>query len=692
MEKIKYNSIIKTIREDKMPHWLMLCLCGFIGIIVFRIVWGFSVVNPGNDSWLYNSNSDLSAHYIGWLYYRKATWQFPIGLQDGITYPHKFSVLYMDSIPIFALFFKILSPILPETFQYFGIYGLFTYILQAILGGELVYSQTMSKNYSLVGSVFFTLSSTVLQRMFVHSALAFHPIILLAIILYLKERENQDKKRNVLWWSLLLGLSVSIQAYFFPMILAFIVAYYLPEIFSKKWYRGVIKVVITLVYTLVIMYAWGYFYGGHNLNGGGLGNYNSNLNALINGQGSSYFASLFGQSEASGIWEAYAYLGFGIIILCCMVTYCWIQNRQYKSITKKSVPTIILVIVFVIASVFPIIRLGSYTLFEIPLSDTIANLCGTFRANGRFMWPVMYLVFVGVIGYIFKNYKYKYSILIVCLVIQLIDLSVVCEQCSSRIYAFSNSEYRLDDEVWNELTDKEEVYFMYDPVGGGAMDVTMPLGKYAADNDMVMNDFYTSRKASTEINAERQLEQSNILDGHADDDKIYIFSSLPMDYLLYDTGLNIYMIDDILVGVTDELEAEEVSIESGIDLLDYMTPTISTYDTEYIDPHNHETDEDAHIYKDEHISEIVTIPAGEYHIEYDGDNLDNGYFFVGANGGALEITPDNYVETDEKVSFDFEVESNYSNIVFICENNGVGEILLTDITISGEKARKSHLK
>lgn len=689
MDILKSNFLINKLKADEMPHWLMLGLCGIIGIIVFGIVWGFSVVDPGNDLWLYNSNGDLSGHYVGWLYYRKAAWQFPIGLQEGITYPYKFSVLYMDSIPVFALIFKVLSPILPETFQYFGIYGLLTYILQAMLGGELVYVQTENKNYSVVGSVFFTLSPTVLQRMFGHSALAFHPIILLAILIYLKERDNLDKKQNVIWWSLLLGLSVSIQAYFFPMVFAFIAAYYLPEIFSKKWYKGVGKVLITLVYTLVIMYVWGYFYGDHNMDGGGLGTYNSDINALINGQGTSYLvARIFGETASSGIGEAYAYLGFGIIILCGMTTYNWIQNKHYKSITKKSIPTIILVTVFVVVSVFPIVRVGGYTLLEIPLPDAIAHLCGTFRANGRFMWPIMYLIFVGVIGYIFKNYKHKYIILIICLGIQIADLSLVCEQSSSRIYALSNSEYRLKDELWKRLSDKEEIYFMYDPVGGGPMDVTMPLGKYAADNDMVMNDFYTSRKDSTPINAERQLEQRKILEGVVDDEKIYIFSSLPMDYLLYDTGLNIYILDDILIGVTDELDANRISIEEGINLLDYSLPNISNYDVDYVDPHTHETDEEAHVYHDEHITEVLTLPSGDYHIEYDGDNLDNGYFFVGANAGALEITPDNYIETNEKVSFDISVDTNYNNIVFICENRGVGEIVLTEMNISGKKSEK----
>lgn len=45
------------------------------------------------------------------------------------------SVLYTDSIPLFAIFFKALSPLLPETFQYFGLFGLMCYMLNGGFAG-----------------------------------------------------------------------------------------------------------------------------------------------------------------------------------------------------------------------------------------------------------------------------------------------------------------------------------------------------------------------------------------------------------------------------------------------------------------------------------------------------------------------------------------------------------------------------
>ena len=109
-------------------------LCGcIIGAIVFLSIYGVRVLDFTYDTWLLNSYQteslwDLSQHYIGWLFFRKSPWHFPLGVFDGL-YDGGMSIAYTDSIPLFAIIFKILSPLLPETFQYFGLFQLLCYVL-----------------------------------------------------------------------------------------------------------------------------------------------------------------------------------------------------------------------------------------------------------------------------------------------------------------------------------------------------------------------------------------------------------------------------------------------------------------------------------------------------------------------------------------------------------------------------------
>ena len=662
--------------NKEIDYKIMLLISGIIGVVVFLFIYGAEVLDVTNERWLINGAGDLSAHHIGWLYYRDAPWQFPIGLQEGITYPYKFSVLYMDSIPIFALLFKILSPFLPVAFQYFGLYGLFTYVLQAVLGCILVYNLTQDTKASVIGSAFFTMSSVMLQRMFGHSALAFHPLILLAMICYFNRENIIKKNRDVVYWSLMLSLACSVQAYFVPMIFAFMAAFYLPEIISKKWYKGCIKIVIPTAVTVVIMYIWGYFYGSHDLNGGGLGSFNANINALFNDQGNSLVSSLMGKTASGGIWESYAYLGAGILILSVIALYDIIQKKKYKELKKQNRPLVILIVIFLFVSIYPVIRFGEYTLLELPLPQSVDNLFGTFRANGRFMWPVMYLAILGVIVYIIRNFREKACLfLMVCLLIQILDLSPACKAQSERINILTETENRLSSDAWEQMN-RKEVFFFYEPVGGAPMEITSLMGKYAHDHGMVMNDFYTSRKDSTNINQDKNEEYQNIMSGNPDKNKLYVFNEIPLEILANASGLHFYTIDGISVGITEELPGqEEISIKYGVDLALYSSSTVT----------NGIKDESGtHIYKDGVLNaSYPLLPTGTYQMTFSGDNLDNILIHAGKDNGTIQM--EEISKTDEMICVQFTLDQENTNITVNCQNNGQGDVLLKSLVISADK-------
>lgn len=87
-----------------------------LGGLIFLFIYGWQVLDVTKISWLLGGG-DLTQHYLGWAYFRQAPWQFPFGLMTSVTYPHPISVIYTDSIPLCAVFFKMLSPLLPEPFQ-----------------------------------------------------------------------------------------------------------------------------------------------------------------------------------------------------------------------------------------------------------------------------------------------------------------------------------------------------------------------------------------------------------------------------------------------------------------------------------------------------------------------------------------------------------------------------------------------
>ncbi len=684
MKQVK--KIYSRYNEYELKHGTMLILSGLMGALVFLMVYGWRVLDFTNVAWLRSSGGDMTAHYLGWVFYRNTPWQWPIGLLDGITSPYKFSVIYMDSIPLFAFIFKLLSPILPEIFQYFGLFGLLTYVLQGVLGNELIYRFTGKSKESIYGSLIFIFSSTVFQRMFGHTALAFHPIILLCLLVYFSKRDISERK-GVLYWALLMILAVSIHAYFFPMVFAFVCAYYLSELISKEWYRALIKIVICLLICFLAMYAWGYFYGTHAMDGGGIGDYNSNLNVLINGAGLSLFGRLIGITATDSIWEAYAYLGLGILMLVTVTLFDIIQKKKFKNFRRKYISTVLLVIIFCIVSIFPIIRFGTYTLFTLNLPARINNLVGIFRSNGRFMWPVMYLIMTAVIVYAIKNFgKRGRCLLLICVVMQILDLTPMCESKSSQVSALLSCDTTLKSEGWAQL-DKTDVYFMYDPVGGGPLSSTLAMGTYAIDNGLNMNDFYTSKKDNAAIVSNRNREQFEIFSGNPDDSKIYVFGSVPWDYLRYDTGLNIYQLDGIYIGVTDELTGvEEISIENGLDLTEYTNICYESLIGEDISGHIHSDEINDYLHVGEKITDVIALKEGTYNVKMLGDNFDNlQYDFLIDNAKAADYKIEK--SSDNEIEIRLTVGKDVNNVTFSCENTGAGQVVFSEMSISGEKMK-----
>ena len=117
------NSIL-TCKSTKNDKTYIALLGAVIGFAVFLVIYGLAPLNPTNENFVLTGylEKDIAQHYAGWKLFRNSDWQFPLGVGQNIEYPYGSSVSYTDSIPLFAIFFKLISPVLPQTFQYFGLF------------------------------------------------------------------------------------------------------------------------------------------------------------------------------------------------------------------------------------------------------------------------------------------------------------------------------------------------------------------------------------------------------------------------------------------------------------------------------------------------------------------------------------------------------------------------------------------
>ncbi len=155
-----------------------------LGMAAFFLIVRPQALRPTNIAWL--SDYDQSQHYLGWHFFRNADWSFPIGLNPDYGLELSSAIVFSDSNPLLAFLFKPFSSLLPEPFQYFGLWLLVCFVLQAWLAWKLVGLVSRHLAVRLLGAGLFVLAPPMIWRMQVHSSLAGHFLILAALYLSLR--------------------------------------------------------------------------------------------------------------------------------------------------------------------------------------------------------------------------------------------------------------------------------------------------------------------------------------------------------------------------------------------------------------------------------------------------------------------------------------------------------------------------
>jgi len=518
----------------KNSNLFIFSICAILGAVFFVYFIGVAVLDFTNTGWLMDTK-EIAQHYLGWEFFRNSAWHFPLGLTDGIVYPYLESVVYSDCVPLFALIFKAASPVLPQNFQYFGLYALLCFMAQGGVAGLII--KRFSKNIwiTMLCACFYISSTIMMWRLFIHFSLCAHFIILICIYLCL------TRKTSFIQWSAVMAAAALIHIYFIPMVAVFIVFNVIDEFCeNRKIIQPALKLSVPAAVTLAVMYAIGCFYSNAPKIEGGLTYYNANLNTLINPREiSSVLPKL--PYVSIGQYEGIAYMGLGMLFCAAVCIALFLIKRKF-SFNRVFILTAGLIAVFLLLALSNEITLGDKTIFTYPIPAKVEHYWSMFRATGRMIWPVFYVIMTVVFVYLIKNMNKKIIIfvLIIALSVQFFDLyNFYSHHVSSQI-----SEYKtpLSLQKWDEISNnRSHIVFL------GSAEDTCQIAKFALDNGMTVNDMYLARKNRALIEENKQRELELIKTGQAREDTVYIFTQPPEKY--YD-GLDIFVLDGYIIGVT----------------------------------------------------------------------------------------------------------------------------------------------
>jgi hypothetical protein len=505
---------------NQLRKYLQVVLSFIFPIVILSFTSGIEILNPSNVDWLSYGDGQVE---IAWEFYRNSPFfQFPVGQNYDYGMEISSSIIYNGIDPLFALFFKIFQFLLPERFQYFGLVIFANLALVYFISTKIISLFTRSVTLQTLFSLVILLSPVTLHRYieYTHYTLTANWLILWSIYLML------NKKYSVFVWVLVLGLSALTHPYYIVMTFPFFITSLIRQPKDdKSLVQKLIEFYFVFTTTLFIIWGMGYQFTNNNLNSEeGFGRLRSNLLSFFNPYDWSTIFTKFPKPDDGN--EGFAYIGLaGITILIISITI--FHKKENRYLIKESNFAFILIpsILLFAISLSNKIALGSVELFQIPLPDSLDSLLSTFRASGRFAWPLAYVLMVWS-AFVFIKTKFslksKSMLLTTLLVVSLFDQ--LPELRSEKDDKFSlTSKQHLTNSFWDFASKCYKNIIFYPPYPN--VDGWYKYADYAQEHKMGINTGLLSRVDYNKVNESTKNIQIGFRTNRLNDDNIYVFSS-----------------------------------------------------------------------------------------------------------------------------------------------------------------------
>ena len=385
----------QAMKDSQMDRKGLTVFTGEMGIslliatLFLSLVTGLHIISPHETAWLTNGG-DLEQQYLGWEFFRREPhFQFPLGKLNGLGLGLTKSIVFTDSAPIIAIPAKWLMAGMKSPIQVTGIWILMSTSLMHFFGKECLKSLGTQSIYANILATSIMASPTFLNRLNGNHGIAAHLgqwLILAAIAL---STAGNKKKRP---WITLLAVSLLTNIYLFAMVLAISL--------SSDSSRKACLNKACLTSLAISALAAGYF-DISNLfkpsgyaSQGAYGTFKWNTLSMFNPdpQWSGLIPNIW--EVNNGEYEGFSYLGLivfsgilsaGIILIKGKLT---VLLGSLSRIRQLITPTIVMALFAMTLS----IGIGPMELSIAGLPWPLSIIGNTFRASGRFIWPLYYLI------------------------------------------------------------------------------------------------------------------------------------------------------------------------------------------------------------------------------------------------------------------------------------------------------------
>jgi hypothetical protein len=491
---------VNWLRNNLVRHEAQIsyAIALFLGAVVFHLI--FSAPTFLQLFWGLDGPNDISQHVTGFYAFRNSPWTLPLLWTANLDSPEGLNIYFTDSIPIFALLFKLLAPFLSPDFHYFKLSLFLAYLLQPLCAVVLV----RTLGYRSIAAAFFAAAFSLLLKWFLfrysHVALSAQFVLILSLALYVKQcraegRGVMERPPTGLWLLLLLGAFL-IHSYLLVMVFGIYMAaildgrYALPSL-KAGWFLRFLLIILPI---LCLAFAYSLLIGLDALKGvppaDGFGYFSLNLMGPFYGGNLLHLPASLGPSRGQ-VYEDQSYLGLGLIGIIAAAVLLEGKNI-FKQLWQFRTLVVVL-LCFVIFGLSSAVYFGVDRIYNYPpwlTKQIMASPLSQFRSSARFFWPVGYgLLFWGLAVILKKRWAVPF--LACMLLLQWIDLPKPFLPRPTGYTGAFNSDYAAWD---NLFQDKRALYLYPTYYCGGDLDlVGLPAVLIAARQGVISNTASVSR-------------------------------------------------------------------------------------------------------------------------------------------------------------------------------------------------------
>jgi len=450
---------------------------------------------------------DVAKGEIGWFYYARDAWRFPIFDIETYHYPEGGNVMLSDSLPLLALPAKVeykLTATPDERPQiYTGLWVMLCLLIQALGASRLLRALGVEDRVTHAAGIALFCYLPIVMLRFGQAGLMAQALILLALEGYVRAKRDGLSRRQWIELCVLPPLTLLVHPY-----LALMCGIVVAATIFDQWREQRVGVRFVAAcfgsmaaLALVLMFVGGFFSAAKG-SFDDYGLYSLNLLSpwipFPNTLAGSLLHTEFPVIPGTNQWEGGAYLGAGMMLLC---VFALPALKNWRANLHRHAVLFALLVLTLIFAVSQRVGFGTHEL-TLPIPDFLLHALSQFRGSGRFVWIAVYALLAASIVAVVARYGGARArvILVVAALLEIADVWPM--QRAVRLASASATTLSINSAEWTRLIEAHKRIFQYPSFEcGGLFGWGVPGTKFrgveidwiAAERNIPTNSAYLAR-------------------------------------------------------------------------------------------------------------------------------------------------------------------------------------------------------